>query len=70
MPSSRKDEDIISEVDQHTVCWRYYGTDSPNKGQVSIILKTKEGWNNLGVWTRGPISLHEIRSKIAEVLKK
>lgn len=63
---SSPDEDIIANIGTHTVCWRYYGNDSPNKGQVSVILKTKEGWTNLGVWKRGPVPLSEIEALIID----
>ncbi len=63
------DEDIIANIGSHTVCWRYYGNDSPNKGQVSVILKTKEGWINLGVWKRGPVALSEIEALINKATK-
>jgi hypothetical protein len=69
-PRSRQDRDIVGTIGEHTVCWRYFGDESPHKGHLSIILKTPDGWENLGVWKKGPLSLSDIEGKIALAIKK
>lgn len=67
--SSKPDHDTITTLGKHTVCWRAHGTDSPNAGKISVIVKHGDAWVNIGTWDKGPINVNELTAMIEAVVK-
>jgi hypothetical protein len=65
-----EDRDVIGEFEGHVVCWRYYGDQSPNRGEVGLILKERGTWFCLGTWKRGPIDVASVKEVITGFYKR